>query len=139
MVAKRGRMAWLVTWVTANRQHLESPIAAMFSSRKSPETTRDYVEFLYLTKHFGGDEQLSFLADPTANPYPATYGTIRANVSGTGETNLEWRYQVMCGHNPYLYARRVKNLRLGAGTYPDGSQRLEWDEIPKPAEPLDWT
>lgn len=111
----------------------------MFSSRKSPDTVKDYGEFLYLTTQFGGDEQLAFLGDPSSNPYPATYGTICVNVSGTGETNVPWQAQIMCGHNPYLYARRVENLRLGEGTYPDGSQQLQWDEIPRPAEPLDWT
>lgn len=139
MASNRGRKAWLVTWVTANNQHLESPIAAMFSSRKSSATVKDYVEFLYLTTQFGGDEQLTFLSNPSSNPYPATYGTLSVRVSGTSLTNVPWLGQIMCGHNPYLYARRVENLRLGEGTYPDGSQRLQWDEIPKPAEPVDWT
>lgn len=68
------------------------------------------------------------------------YGSIRVNVSGTGETNLPWQVQIMCGHNLYLYARRLENLRLGeCTTYPDGPQQLQWDGIPRPAEPLDWT
>ena len=138
MVTKRGRKAWLVTWVTANNQHLKSPIAAIFSSRKGSATVKDYVEFLYLTAHFSGDEQLAFLSDPSSNPYPATYGTVRVK-DGTGERNVPWEGQIMCGHNPYLYARRVNNLRLGEGSYPDGSRQLEWDEIPRPAEPVDWT
>ncbi len=106
MASKQGRKAWLVTWVTANQQHLQSPIAAMFSSRKSPDTVKDSVEFLYLTTQFGGDEQLAFLTDPSSNPYPATYGTIRVNVSGTGETNVSCRLR-SCAATTRIYTHAV--------------------------------
>lgn len=113
MVRKRGRKAWLVTWETANNQPIEDPIAAVFSSRRSPETVKNYIEFLYSATHLVGEEKLQTLVDPSSNPYPATFGTLRVKVSQSEVRNVRWTAQIMCGHNPYLYARIVDNLRIG--------------------------
>jgi hypothetical protein len=50
---------------------------------------------------------------PRSNPYPA---------------HCVQHGEVHCGHNPWLRARRVQNVRVVRRA--DGTHKLEWDELP---------
>ncbi|QHK18900.1 hypothetical protein GU243_02975 [Pseudarthrobacter psychrotolerans] len=137
MSGPRGRRAWLVTWVSATSAQPENPIAAIFGSRIGSDKVKAYMEFLYAAEHFSGEEMLGLLSDPDANPYPASYNKL-AHHMGDQTDYVPYQGQIVCGHNPYLYGRLVNRLRVGEGTYPDGSRQLVWEEILRPS--LDrWT
>ena len=55
------------------------------------------------------------------NPYPAYYDTFNG-------ANVTW--QIFCGHNPWLHAQLVEDLRLEEGD--NQRQRLSWVEFPRP-------
>jgi hypothetical protein len=87
------------------------------------------VELLYAAHEYHAIDKLHTL---THNPYPARFNTIvfeqpmpddeifRQNVPYTG--------QIYCGHNPFLFARLVDNLRPKDPANPDAG--LVWDERP---------
>jgi hypothetical protein len=129
---KKGRKAWLVEWQSPNGQEPENPIAAIFRPQMGGETVRQHVELIYSTNQYCATEMLRFMVASAENPYKAVFGSLPRRDDGSGQMRVTWSGQITCGHNPFLYARLVDNLREGQGTYPDGSPRLEWDEIPHP-------
>jgi hypothetical protein len=102
MATNRGIKAWLVTWEHIG-EHLrpEQRIAAIINSRRSADRVREIVELLYATAVFTPGEQLLH-AGRRFNPYPAEFIKIDG-ADFTGE--------ITCGHNPWLRARLVENLR----------------------------
>jgi hypothetical protein len=42
----------------------------------------------------------------------------------------QWTGEVYCGHNPYLFARRVDNLKVEFSKA--GKEKLTWTEREKP-------
>jgi hypothetical protein len=58
-------------------------------------------------------EQLRSVLHPREYPYPATF-------------NGNFLGQIVCGHNPHLYARLVHNFR------PVDETHAEWEEVPIP-------
>lgn len=132
MTARKGRRAWLVTWEAAGpHATVEQPIAAVLSSQTGAETVRVFVERLYASHHFTGAEMLDALPPKGHNPYLAHYGSVRVEQRGFAQT-VPFTGQIVCGHNPHLYARQVSHLRVGTGTYGDGSARLDWTEPDHP-------
>jgi hypothetical protein len=72
-------------------------------------------------------EQIVFAKSKRRNPYPAYYDTYRG-------ANVTW--QILCGHNPWLHASLIEELRLEVEA--DGKQKLSWIEFPRPkAEKLE--
>lgn len=110
---------------------VEQPIAAVLSSQTGAESVRVFVERLYASHHFTGVEMLEALPPKGHNPYRAHYGSVRVEQRGFAQT-VPFTGQIVCGHNPHLYARQVSHLRVGTGTYDDGSPRLEWTEPEHP-------
>ena len=132
MSFSRGRAAWLVTWWgVGTHAAVDPPVLAIWPVRKGPDTVRLFVERLYASCQFTAEEMLEALPPGGHNPYPARFGSITV-YEGEKPLQVPWQGQVLCGHNPHLYARRVSRLRLGSGTYRDGSKRLEWEERPRP-------
>jgi hypothetical protein len=84
-------------------------VVALFDARRSPEQIRSYVEFLYAQATCSLAERLAYVRKPTANPYRAQF-------------NGNYHGQIICGHNPWLYARIVENVRS------DGDDKLIWTE-----------
>jgi hypothetical protein len=114
----------------------ENPIAAILRPQLGGDKVKEYVELLYSTSRYVASEMLHYMGQPEDIPYKAYYGTLSRRDDGSGQVHVPWEGQVMAGHNPYLFARLVDNLRVGKGTYPDGSSKLEWDERPRPV--IDW-
>lgn len=123
-----GRKAWLVEWQSPNGKLPDNPIAAIFRPQLGGDKVKEYVDVLYAAAAYGAADKLDFMAHASENPYPARFGTFTREDGLTGP----WEGQVIAGHNPYLFARIVDNLRVGDGTYRDGSPKLEWDERANP-------
>ena len=111
--------AWLVTREWAGdcaAAEEKDRIVAVLNSRLSAERVREIVELLYVNATYSLSERLEYANGKQFNPYPAQFGWT------TGE--------ITCGHNPWLYGRRVDGIRIEQDE--DGSERLSWSEIPRP-------
>lgn len=112
---------WLVTWEwTGEHARVDEKVAAILDSRIGSERVRQTVELLYVNARYSLGERLAYAAKKF-NPYPAEYGTL----GGAG-----WLGQITCGHNPWLKARLVDNLKVERG--PDGKEQITWTERPRP-------
>lgn len=137
---RRGRKAWLVTWDWAG-DHAAVPerevIAAILRPRTGPDTVKRIVELLYMARQYDPTDKLDAL---THNPYPVRFGTARLEetlADGTVRTaSGRWAGEMFCGHNPFLHARLVENLRPRDPTNPEGG--LVWDERPRPVVRFDY-
>jgi hypothetical protein len=99
---------------------MEDNIAAILNSRLSGKRVREIVELLYVNSQYSLSERLRYANGKKFNPYPAQFGTLE---------RVPWEGQIICGHNPYLYARRIDDCRVvGEGV----EETLTWKEIPKP-------
>jgi hypothetical protein len=128
----KGRKAWLVEWCSPTGKEPRRPIAAVLSPRFGGEAVRVRVEAIYAAAAFAPSEMLDHLVRPSNNPYPAKFSFIEISDPSGDIRRGPWEGQIFAGHNPYLFARMVTNLRIGDGQYDDGSPRLEWEEIAVP-------
>jgi hypothetical protein len=76
------------------------------------------------------DELVAFTTKPHENPYRAQFPRRLPDRYGPGD--MEWRVAVICGHNPYVAAKLVENLR--AVPVETGTSTLQWD----PVQPPEW-
>ncbi len=119
-----GRKAWLVRWEWAgNHAAVEQPVAAILSPRLGGEGVRRAVELLYAVLSYSPDEMLAAAQQHGgSNPYPAKYGTVSVNL-GDHTANVPWEGEVICGHNPWLAARKARIWPLR-----DGSGGVGWED-----------
>lgn len=118
---RRRRSAWLVTWDWAG-DHARpdgNQVLAVLSPRLGERRVKELVEALCATHEYDSVDMFAALDE---NPYPARYDSIDTSFGRT-----EYRERITCGHNPWLLARKVVNLRLG-----DAPDTLAWDEVPTP-------
>ena len=110
--------AWLVTWEwNGDHAKVDNPIVAIINPRKSARRVLELVEQLYVINTFSFEEQMGYANNRKFNPYPAQFG----NVEG-----IQWEGQIFCGHNPWLFARKVSNLHTES--WKSGEGKLVWDE-----------
>lgn len=102
--------AWLVTWEGTKTP--EKRVVAAFNPRIPASRIRKVVQVLYVTLVEADADKIRFGVVPKRNPYPA-----REDMLG----NIE------CGHNPWLRARIVSNLREAGG-------EVRWTEAPSVRE-----
>jgi hypothetical protein len=97
---------WLVTW-EASKTELLPPkrVAAVLHGRTSPDQVLQVVDALYAAQQYTEAELIAFRTQ-VRNPYPAEF--VQMN-------GVRFRGRITCGHNPYLLARLVDNLRVTAG------------------------
>jgi hypothetical protein len=91
-----------------------------FNSRLSGRRVREFVEFIYLSE-YTLSERISCAKRKSSNPYPASFGAL---------DRMPWDGEIICGHNPFLFARRVDDLKVERGS--DGKESATWTEVPKP-------
>jgi hypothetical protein len=111
--------AWLVTWEgTEHRKQLDR-VAAIMGSRRSEGAVAEYVEMLYLRAMCDAQDMAYYANRPGKFPYRAQKGLL-INQVPHGD-------HVLCGHNPWLYARKVSKLEVRR----DGKfEVLSWQEPP---------
>jgi hypothetical protein len=118
----RGISAWLVTWEHAG-EHAKprQRVAAVLNPRLSGQKVLEIVELLYANESYDPSERIAVVKNRRSNPYPARFGALEG---------VPWEGEIVCGHNPWLEARLVRNLRA----QPDstGEEQFLWEERPKP-------
>lgn len=96
--------AWLITWEWAgDHAKVKNPIASIMNSRISGERMREIVEQIYVNERYSLSERAAYAKNKKSNPYPAYFGTFKG---------VHCLWEVYCGHNPYLYARLVSDLKI---------------------------
>ncbi len=119
---ERGISAWLVTWEHAgDHAKPRQRVAAVLNPRLSGQRVRELVELLYANELYDPSERIAFIKDRGRNPYPAQFGSLGG---------VPWTGEIVCGHNPWLEARIVDNLR--AVKDGEGAEQFDWNERPKP-------
>ncbi|SRR6266571_5943205 len=109
------RSAWIVTWEWAGdhaRVDEEKRFVTALNYRWTGERVRNLLEQLYIALEYGPWDKAAVAKSKRNNPYPAVSVP-------PGE--------VHCGHNPWLRARRVRNLEVVFNG--DGTHQLRWDEL----------
>lgn len=118
---KRKKSAWLITWehVGDNKSDIPGGIIAIRDGRTSAERVKEFVEHHYIAVYYSVWEKAHYSSHQKDNPYPAEYHRL--------PDGGVWLAGITCGHNPFIYARFVKNLRIyqrgAAGT------ALVWDDV----------
>jgi hypothetical protein len=113
---------WLITWEWAgDYAKVENPIAAILNPRLSPKRVSEIIELLYVNRNYSLSERLDYSNNKKFNPYPAEYYKING---------VDYLDRIYCGHMPYLYARKVKDIKVV--TNQNGKEELIWKELPKP-------
>lgn len=117
------KSAWLITWeeTTSSSKRLEERVIAIFDSRTGSGTIKEFIERFYMA-----DETLSdkvyYSSRRHKYPYRAQYDTA--------PNGGYLYYSITCGHNPWISARIVKNLRLRVDS--EGVEHISFDKIPPP-------
>jgi hypothetical protein len=103
--AECAKSAWLVTW-DGTSDIPEDPVVAILNYRMSASSVQKFVGLLYATLQYEPRTKLLCAKNPKAAPYPATMRRFQ---------------KIDCGHNPWLYARLVTDLKVTDG-------KLTWTE-----------
>ena len=116
------RTAWLVTWEgSAVPKQQRKRIVSILDFRYSDARILAHVEQLYADHFYSLHEKINFARKKAETLYRAECPSI---------SGFPWGEQITCGEDPYLFARRVRNLVLhtSSGT----ADALAWNEIPAP-------
>lgn len=113
--------AWLVTLESHDKKPL---VISVFKALRSPTYVREYMEQYYIDNYYSVREKLLYAKSRKNNPYPAVFELL---------DNVPWQGRITCGHNPFLFGRLVRKLRIVDG--PNGEE-LAWEELPIPQHPL---
>lgn len=121
--------AWLVTWendntiTTSNIIHNfgdNTKIVLIGNSRTSPDTIKNKME-----NHFMDEypliAKMTYARNKKYNPHSATHHKINS---------IFWHDRIICGNQPCLYGRKVRNLELSNND--ENKEILKWEELPIP-------
>lgn len=113
--------AWLIKWNwIGDHAAVEQPVVAVLSARTPAETVRRYIEFCHTVARCSLREQVEQARYnmPAEHVYRAEFDRVDGAI---------FQGRIVCGHNPFLEACPVENLRL----VPDGNggETLAWDPI----------
>ena len=109
---------WLVTWEwDGDHAARDNNIAAILNWRLSEEKVRQLVELIYANEQFTLSERLSYAKNKHNTPYPAQFNGMYSG-------------QIVCGGNPFLYARLADDIKVDRDL--DGIETLTWTERPIP-------
>jgi hypothetical protein len=110
--------AWLLTW-ECNTSSVKERIVAILSARRSGGTVAELMELLVLR------------ANSTARNV-AYYANRRRDLVYKAQTPLDINRvphgeRILCGHDPWLYGRKVKNLKIEVDASKD-EEVVRWQE-----------
>jgi hypothetical protein len=143
-----GISAWIIQWVPVEvadhpleeaSPHSRRRVTSILSPRISHDRVYEIAKAIYLAERADPAGMLAFVRmqrssprSPSATPLTPMYAKLEANMGsrkGKDVRRLPFTGRFRIGHDPCLYARKVKNLREREnGT-------LDWDEIPMPRPP----
>jgi hypothetical protein len=130
--SSRRTIAWVVRWDWAgDHAAVEGRVAAVLAPQLGPETVRRVVESLYAAHAYSPAEMLEAVRRGGHNPYPAKYGRIAVLREDGCRESVEYRGELICGHNPFLIARKAK-----VGLDPNDPEEIIYKDLPRP-RPLD--
>lgn len=114
--------AWVITWEgTSQELKDQNRLVAILSSQKSDKYVGDLVEFIYLRATSSASDML-FLANRSAEvPYKAGRSKV---INGVPHGD-----RIICGHNPWLYARKVSCVKVTKEPGND-NEEITWKETP---------
>jgi hypothetical protein len=114
--------AWLVTWDwCGDHARVDAPLVAIFSSRRSARSVGGFVEQYYMLATSNAQE-VAYSANRAAQPRCKVSMSQRINDIPHGD-------RLTCGHNPFIYARKVSALSVEA--HPDSDMEIVcWKEPP---------
>ena len=99
------KSAWIITQ-DDTRQDTE--VIGILSARKSPQTVKAYVEWLYALLNYSASEHIGFANYLKASvPYKAEFWTTN--------TGVPMETLMLCSHNPHLVAQLAKDVTLIEG------------------------
>lgn len=112
-------IAWLITWERLDaRQEPYEKIAAILSGRRTQRSVAESMEFLYLRATCDASSMAYYANHPKEMIEHAQYPQLIKGVP---------HERISCGHTPWLYGRRVTNLKISR----DGEDEvLKWHEPP---------
>ncbi len=108
-------IAWLITWEwTSYVDAVADRVAAILNPHWGERRVAPFVEFLYANTNATVRELAFYAKKPNNNPYLAVISSFSI---------------VRCGHNPFLFARKVSELfvTVDADT---GLETIKWMEPP---------
>lgn len=101
--------------------------------RYSEKKIKRFIEWIYVSQRLAFHEQMAYAKRRGSNPYPAKYGSLEVRTSkdsGLPDRGT-WRGQIICGGNPWLFARMVRDVV--AYVDEEGREHLKWKERLHPA------
>jgi hypothetical protein len=109
--SKKGMVAWLVTWETTGDyvRTDKGEVAAVLNPRSGDDTVREMLEFIYVNEELDLHGRLEYAKSKTT--------LYRAEAAKNG---------FICGHNLFLRARLVENLRVVEDE--NGQEIPVWEE-----------
>lgn len=111
------KRAWLITWEDWKGK-MDNNVVDILDSRVWDNKIKELMERYYMNTQFLSD-RLNYTKSKKT-PYPAKLDRISC---------INWCWKIFCGHSPYLYARRVKNLEIWIDW--NWEEYLVYDEIDK--------
>jgi hypothetical protein len=114
------KRAWLVTWEWDGSHAAveeDKRVVAIFNSRLSTDKVARWMELHYINEWGGLSERLAYAENKKNVAYQAEIPKIQG---------VQWSGEVICGDNPYLWARYVYNLRVE--TNANYEPNLFWEE-----------
>jgi hypothetical protein len=113
---KIHRTAWVIT--QEGTRHVTEVIGILSSRKSAKHIIKECLEWLYALLHYDPIDHFAYARYRNPEiPYVAQYMTT--NIGVPVDSGL------ICGHNPYLVARRAKNVSL---TSVDNIPFLKWTE-----------
>jgi hypothetical protein len=103
-------------------RHPERRIVAILNARWGSHRVRDHIQVLHDSACLSLSDQIAAIKGKGDHLYPATFGQTRSGHRYEGK--------ITCGHNPWLYARLVDDIRPSHDEHAVGG--LKWKELPIP-------
>jgi hypothetical protein len=111
--------AWLITWEGDHNK--ENAVAMLLPPKMVEQRVGEFIELLYANARGTLGERLIYATE--RDHFNLPYRARRAQRNGG-----DWESHLLCGENPYLYARLVEQVTVeGAGE--NGAESLQWREI----------
>lgn len=115
--------AWLITWEwSGQRAAKPDKVVLLLNPRTSSEVVKRIVESIYMKEEAHVEDMLSYATMKNPNPYPARFISVEVNGSYAPHQGL-----IECGHNPYLFARKVDNVEIVKDG--EGGKKLKCQEV----------